>query len=196
VRIEQNIGYQSNTDLDLSGVTELKSWFENQESIGSQAWFLAHAEDGVVWGRVDDGEFVLSTEAFPSTSPELRAITLIEARLFGELGQVHIWQQDGVFQGCRMMDQIGTGDAFDEEHRLWGTQSVTTHNRFTLISDGREGLEHAVPLEVSNDLFQSAGERYRPVLLRTRHFIDYDPVGQAYISASRLVCVDAKSKEG
>ncbi len=86
MRIEvPNIGYRKGSPPNLSRFEEdITAWFLNQPSVGSQSWLLAHAEDGIIWGTIDDHHLLLSSDAFPTISPSLRTFTLWEARLFGE----------------------------------------------------------------------------------------------------------------
>ena len=53
------------------------------EATGTQ-WLLAHCDDGVVWGRCEQGKWQLSSGPFPDVSPELSAENLQQLRLFGK----------------------------------------------------------------------------------------------------------------
>jgi len=169
------------------------AWLQNQPSVGDEAWFLAHADDGVIWGQLRSGQLVTSDDIFPQVSPPLRAVTLQQARLFGQDAEVRIWQDRGGFESCRLEDQSADeAEAFDEAHILWGTQAEAHAGGFTLVADGRQGLRHAVPLEIENRAFGIAGRSRRPLRLTVRHYLIYDDDGQARIALSRLVALQVE----
>lgn len=193
----EDIGFTAETALDMAGFADNPAhWFAGHTDLGAQVWFLAHAVDGVIWGRVTDGVLETADAHFPTVSPKLRFATLQEARLFGSEAEVRVWRGDGGFLGCRISDVPETGAlAFEESHRLWGTVAQEHKNGFTLLADGREGLRHAPPLDVPDTAFRSGvNERYRPAALHTRHYIRFDEFGQAYIAASRLVGLTVESR--
>lgn len=51
-------------------------WLVNQAKQYSLPWFLAHADDGVIWGEIRTGRLALSGDVFDQVSPKLRALTL------------------------------------------------------------------------------------------------------------------------
>lgn len=112
------------TPVDTEGVTaNLAYWFQRQTNVGDRNWFLAHADDGVIWGQIRNGQLVVSSSVFPEISPPLRTTTLQQARLFGTLAEVRLWRQGDGFIACRLLDNESEGaEAFDEEHLLWGTR--------------------------------------------------------------------------
>lgn len=175
---------------------QTKNWFETQaqswlkEKVKAAALFLlVHADDGVIWGRFDNkGELHLSGKAFPKFVPvKLRAVTLQQARLFGEAGELLVWQVDGGFRGRVLSDnQVKKDDMLNETHWLWGTSTHPPgpHDGFTLMRDGQQGLEHAVPVALPDP-----EQKGRRAGLQVRHYLDDDDQGQAYIALSRLVNV-------
>jgi CRISPR-associated protein (TIGR03984 family) len=188
----ENIGYRVTSDLDMDGFAgDLEWWFVQHSDLGAQIWLLAHAVDGVIWGKIEQGKLVHSGDLFPGLSPRLRASTLMEARLFSSSAEVHIWRGEAGFTGCIIEDAHMPGAlAFDERQRLWGTIAKARQAGFTLLADGREGLQHALPLDVPDSAFaRNEQELYRPVVLRTRQYIGFDEMGRAQITASRLVDV-------
>lgn len=71
-----------------------------------------------------------------------------------------------------------------------GTQG-TEKDGFTLLSDGQQGLKHAVPL--TGIKFDSQEKtQHRPVRLLVRHYIDYNDAVVARIFLSRLVSLQSK----
>lgn len=165
----------------------LRIWFQGQTSVGKSAWFIAHADDGVIWGRIQDGQLITSDTAFPRVSPPLRAITLQQARIFGQNAEVRIWRDNAGFRACRLADQPNNDSAIEEANILWGTQLEGKANGFSLVSDGRQGLNHAVPIDVPETAFKAKDRMTRPLRLEIRHYLTYDEDGQARISLSRLV---------
>ncbi len=183
---------------------QTKNWFETRaynwlkEKVKTEALFLlAHADDGVIWGRFDDeGKLHLSGEAFSEYVPvKLRAVTLQQARLFGEAGELLVWQVEGGFRGRVLTDElVSADDQRNETHWLWGTSTedeakgIKTDNGFTLMRDGQQGLTHPVPIPLPG--------RDRRAGLKVRHYLGDDAHGQAYIALSRLMnVVEVPEKE-
>lgn len=167
---------------------DISAWFQGQPIVGDNAWFLGHADDGVIWGRIQDNQLITSDSAFPRVSPPLRITTLQQARIFGQNAEVRLWRDNTEFKACRLEDQPNNGSvAFDEANILWGTQLEGKDNGFSLMSDGRQGLSHAVPLDIPETAFNANGGMTRPLRLKIRHYLSYDKDGQARIALSRLV---------
>lgn len=179
--------FKAETTLDLSAfTTDIAAWLCRQPAVGEKQWLLAYAEDGVIWGKIENGQLQLSKDQ-EENRPLFNPLTLLEARLFGESAEVHVWRSEGEFQACRIEDKVQTdATAFDEEQHLWGTAAVPSEGSFTLLEDGQQGLRHAVPLVVESRYFHER-TLYRPVVLCTRSYIGFDEDGQAKIVASRLM---------
>lgn len=151
--------------------------------------FLAHADDGVIWGRLQDNRLITSSQLFKEyqVSPPLRAVTLQQACLFSEVEEIRAWRKEGGFQACRITDSNDKNAAFfDEAHILWGTHAEGHECGFTLLADGREGLRHAVPLDIPASSFERKSQ-YRPLRLLLRHYLANDSDGCARICLSRLL---------
>lgn len=188
-----DVGFDANNKLDLSQFqAEPVGWFAKQGAMGEQTWLLAFAEDGVIWGKLDGGKLTLAPLA-----PPLAAQTLLEARLFGETGEVHLWRTDSGFSACHVTDTVGKGvGAADEWLRLWGVDAEDRANGFTLLVDGQQGLRHAVPLVIPEEAFTQRHPRYHPTILKVRHYFGVDQeTGATSVVISRLVCLDAESKK-
>ncbi|NES17618.1 MAG: TIGR03984 family CRISPR-associated protein [Symploca sp. SIO3E6] len=166
---------------------KLKPWLEAQAEKYKLRYLLAHAEDGVVWGRFDDGKLTTPDE-YDIHLPKLRLLTLQQCRLFGKNAEVMLWKVGQNWRARAIKDQaLSKEDYLCENQILWGTKPKTElKNGFTLVSDGSQGLRHAVPL--TNIPFQ--GQDYRPLRLKVRHYLDYDESGVARINLSRLVNLD------
>ncbi|MFM6007395.1 MAG: CRISPR-associated protein Csx19, partial [Sphaerospermopsis kisseleviana] len=84
-----------------------------------------------------------------------------------------------------------------EKQILWGTQIEKgkngengEQNGFTLLSDGSQGLKHAVPITDLSNYF-SKDKPYRPVRLNVKHYIKYDEeTGIGRIFLSRLISLN------
>ncbi len=170
--------------MDVPTNLEIKQWLQEQAEIYNLRFVLAHAEDGVIWGEFRDGQLVTSDSAF-SHLPKLHISTLQQCRAFGADAEVMLWQSDEGFK-ARFIDDRMTEDYIREYQILWGTQKDEVRNGFTLVSDGSQGLRHAVPLIEIN--FDQSQKLYRPLRLSIRHYITTDKeTGIARIYLSRLV---------
>ena len=116
--------------------------------------------------------------------PKLRLFTLQQCRVFGKTSEVMLWQTDEGFKARLIQDEKDT-EFIPENHILSGTQADKISGDFTLVSDGSQGLRHAVPL--TDIEFDKNQKLYRPLRLNVRHYIDYDDSGVARIDLSRLV---------
>lgn len=150
-------------------------WFSGHCVQGQKALFLAHADDGVIWGRQEDNLLTTSSRLFQhyKPSPPLRANTLQNARLFCETEEVRVWRSEGGFQACRLTDRLDeNADSFDEEQILWGTriEDVDREHGFTLVADGRQRFRHGVPLNIPPACFGDK-QGYRPLRLILRHYL-------------------------
>ncbi len=162
----------------------LSQWLVDRAKQHNLKWLLAHADDGVIWGYVDEDTILhLSGEVFPQVSPLLRSDTLQQARLFAEGGELLLWR-DATGWHTRLVaeDTQGTNqEVFDEAYLLWGNNQMRDEDiqrGFSLLSHGQEGLRHAIP--------QSLPTGKPSPKLKVRHVVDYDRDGQAYVAMSCL----------
>ena len=149
-------------------------------------WLLAHADDGVIWGKFRGDDYKLVTSGDEDVFPQLaklRSPTLQQCRIFGENAEVMLWKVGQNWKARLVQDDNKPECLPDEDQILWGTQVEKESNGFTLVSDGSQGLKHAVPL--TGITFK--GKDSRPLRLKVRHYIDYDESGVARIYLSRLV---------
>lgn len=167
--------------------TELRPWLTAQARTFHLNWMLAHADDGVIWGEIRDDGLHLSSDAFPDISPPLRAVTLQQARLLGRTAELLLWRDGAGWRARVIQDGTGeNGEYYDESHLLWGDRAEDHKDGFLLLRQGNEGLRHAPPLPQDAPL---------PARLRVRHYLAYDPDGQAYIAFSRLVALQKGGAE-
>jgi CRISPR-associated protein (TIGR03984 family) len=164
-------------------------WLLDQAEAHGLTTLLAHADDGVIWGRVENGKLALSREVFEDVSPQLRSTTLQELRLFGKQAELMVWRTGEREWRARLIDDRGkdiTGWSFLEEHLQWGTRREDTKGGFTLVREGQQGMRHAVPLAVPREVFEPEGERH-PLRLCVRHYLAQDEDGALYVCQGRLV---------
>lgn len=169
--------------LDIPTNLDIDEWLEKQAEEYRLKFLLAHVEDGVIWGKFKDGKLLTADSQFVFL-PKLRPFTLQQCRAFGETSEVMLWQTDDGFKARLIQDQKDT-EFIEENHILSGTQADKICSDFTLVSDGSQGLRHAVPL--IDIKFDENQKLYRPLRLRVHHYIDYDDSGVARIDLSRLV---------
>lgn len=168
-------------------ISDVREWLEKQTAgYHEPFWLLAHADDGVIWGKVFNGKLVTAPVDFSM----LETTTLQNARLFNRAMEIYLWRDgDGIFQARSV--QEGAGEPrqyFDEEQILWGNHAEKRGD-FTLMSDGLQGLRHCVPLEVE------VTKNFRPLRLKVRHYLVEDVTGFVRVAFSRLVDLTSKKLE-
>lgn len=167
------------------------TWLLEQAAAYDLTTLLAHADDGVIWGRVENGQLQLSSKYLPSVSPPLRDVTLQECRLFGPSAELYVWRvSQGDWQARAVRDGVGElAYTFDEYQILWGTRRDDEQGGFTLVSDGAMGHRHAPPVPGDNLIFEER-EQHRPLRLQIRHYLATDDrSGLVTVGLSRLVSV-------
>lgn len=176
--------------VDAEFQTDPRVWLAAQARQHGLRYMLIHADDGVIWGRLDKNGLRLSSDVAPEVSPPLRDLTLQQCRLFGEGGELFLWRTDDGWTARSIRDEDGNSDEyFDEDQVLWGTGVENIEDGFTVVFEG-QGLKHAVPIVAAPELF---GRNKRPLRLKVRHYLVYDDAGVARIALSRLVDVFARA---
>ncbi len=183
--------------IDVDKLSDVGTWLRDRAAEYGLRWLLAHGEDGVMWGRFENGRLITSHEAAAGSDksqycPALRTELLHQARLFSESAEVLLWRDgDGDFR-ARLIREAQPAElatwtaAFDEAQMLLGTDAVPLNEDFTLMSDGAEGLRHAVPIKVAGKF----DENSRPLRLTVRNYMKEDETGFVRVAASRLVKVE------
>ena len=170
-----------------------KAWLQTQATTYQLEWLLTHADDGVIWGRMDEtGKLLVAPEP-----PPLRLDTLQQARLFSPAAELLLWRDgDNDFHARLIRDVNETEnamftEAFDERQMLWGTDAESLGaTSFTVVSDGARGLRHVVPLHLQGTF----SEAKRPLRLCVRHYLKEDASGFVRVTASRLVELTEETK--
>lgn len=179
-KIEQGV-------MNISAVTtetlaqDVRAWLENNAPESAET-LLAFALDGLIWGKLKDGQLTVAANVETEFSPELDIGTLQEARLFGPTAELHLWRIETGWQARMITDAAGAAcEYLDEAQILWGDQAQpVAESDFSLMSDGVQGLHHAVPLSLTGEFDQ------RPLRLKMRHYLDPNKPW-ARIAHSRLV---------
>jgi CRISPR-associated protein (TIGR03984 family) len=186
----------------------LQEWLQRRaKKFNNLKWLLAHAYDGVIWGRLDNGNLVTSYKAarnHPNAQEfepaELRLETLQQACLFAAHAELLLWRDGDNRWQARVIQDIPRipADAdteavwehcFDQPQLLWGDHGVHLAHDFTLLSDGAQGLRHAVPFKLS---LQSSNTT-KPLFLQVRHYLSR--TGFARVVASRLWGLDQEGHQ-
>lgn len=159
-----------------------RAWLQEKAEEHGLKYLLAHADDGVIWGKVTADRLSLSGDVFAEIMVALSAETLQQARLFGPAGELWFWRTPTGFEGRLIMDgEKRPENALDEEnYHLWGDQVKQEEGGFMLLEEGQQGLLHAPPLS-------RAVQEQERVALVVRHYVGKDAADQAYISHSRLM---------
>ena len=162
---------------------DLRGWLAEQQE---EAVILAHADDGLIWGRAVDDRTHLAYESFPNLSPQLRSETMWQLWLFGSDSELFLWRDGDRWRQRVISEHAGDEhEYYDETQMLWGLYHRETRAGFTLVQEGHNWLPHAVPLAVPETAFDG---RRHPLRLRVRHYLTRDETsGLLRVSLSRLV---------
>ena len=186
------------TSLSENQALALFAWVRDEgsgikEAAGTQ-WLLAHCDDGVVWGKRDDGKWRLSSGPFPDISPEPGVENLQQLRLFGKEKEVLIWRAENGFQGRVLAD---AEEPEKKELRPKREDQILVGDRllkgprdgFSLVGEAG-GARHAVPVTCQENDFKKGNRPDWPLRLAVRHYLTQDEdTGTVRIAASRLVDV-------
>jgi CRISPR-associated protein (TIGR03984 family) len=188
-------------DINTDNLTDnnLEKWLEEKAKEYQLIYLLAHAEDGVIWGKYAGDRLKTSGMVFPAVSPKLNLKTLQQCRIFSQAGEIFLWKSNKSWK-ARIIQDNEEREHIEESQILWGTKiaepiAESEKDGFTLLADGSQGLKHAVPLTGLSGYLH--GDNYRPIRLVVRHYIKYDEnTGIARISCIRLVSLKMESKSG
>jgi len=171
-------------------------WLSKQMQDHNLKYLLAHADDGVIWGRLDGQELITSHDVAPKYSPPLRAETLLTARIFAHAGELLVWRDEAGAWAGRLITEDSSGatgawtEAFEEQQVLLGTNAKPLERGFALMSEGSQGLFHVIPLNPGQ-----IDEQNRTLRLVVRHYLKADNYGFVRVNASRLISLLPEPKE-
>lgn len=185
---EEHVTWKSDS-LDCALLSsDPAGWVLAQKTVlGEAYWVLAFSLDGVTWGKVENDMLAHSGQIFSQVSPGLDVDRLREIYAFSETGQAHAWRLDDGWHAVWMEDVANPdGDSFTEDYYLWGNRLEDYQSGFALLSEGAQGIVHAVPLPQQPAMKSdySGGPK-----LVVRHYLGRGEAGAARIAATRLVKV-------
>ncbi len=158
-------------------VKEFGDWLSKMAAEAEAAWMLAHLDDGLLWGKVENKRLIVPSSTAQFTLPVLQPITLQRLWLFGESGEVYLWRDadEGQWKKrtTKAVNKNATADfaeIIEEKWLLYGTDPKATVDGFTIITDGSQGFGHAIPLPVKGKF----NEQNRPLRLKVRHHLVED----------------------
>jgi CRISPR-associated protein (TIGR03984 family) len=158
----------------------IKGYLENHK------YLLAFADDGVIWGKIENGTFITSHQVDASISPPLRGKTLQQAFIFDEKDEIRLYRDE--LNGWQAR-QVTDGNVFFKESQvLWGDRAYPSQSKFTHVFNARQqGLDHIVPIEVENKQLDADEQGHQCIRLDIHHSVAYNENGEAYVAISRLV---------
>lgn len=181
---KRNAGKSSGTTLPVPNEGDLGAWLAECGQRYELRWLLAHADNGVIWGERRGKALRLSSDIFGPAELRLDRLVLQQARLFGEGGELRLWQGLGGLSAFLRCDGEGAeAEWLDESYLLWGNLSGETRDGFTELLEGRQGIRHAPPLSF-------APSDQRRASLRVRHYLAPDDNGVLRIVDGRLVALE------
>ncbi len=163
----------------------IQDWLAEQMGTDNP-YLLAHADDGVIWGRKTGDQFLTSHKIAPDISPQLRGLTLWQAFVFGEDSEIRLFRDEtGDWKAVEIFD-AATEDMIVEDQILWGDNVVKQGDGFTHIRDRvKQCMDHVPPIDISETDINKKNIFPR---LRIHHMIEYSQeTGEARIGLSRLV---------
>jgi CRISPR-associated protein (TIGR03984 family) len=186
------LGWEINpVDADIPATEVLYDWLLHYMTDGDI--LLAHAVDGVIWGKVVDGQLSISHDVDSKISPELRVETLQQLRVFNAERELYLWQDRGGWQACYANEfpDENVHAVLKEHHILWGTKGILQKHGFTLLEDGSQGLRHIIPIDASGvnenqDEKKKKRQQVRAALNIHHYLKTNDETGVASIVYSRL----------
>lgn len=175
-------------DADILNTATLYNWLSHYAA--DDDMLLAHAIDGVIWGRVSNGQPqpLTSHHIDHKISPELRVETLQQLRLFNAERELYLWR-DGDGWQARYANEFpdeNTQAVLEEYHILWGTKGTLKKHGFTLLEDGSQGLRHIIPIDASG-----VNEKNIRACMRIHHYLsDNSKTHETRITYSRLAGIE------
>lgn len=189
------------TEVKVDGfMSDPITWLSEQMRAHELTYLLAHAENGVIWGRFDGEKLITSHNVAPPqySLPSLRVETLWMVRIFAPVGELLVWRNEEGEWAARLIAEETLADvsaswekAFEEQQIVLGTQAEGLEQGFALMSEGSQGLRHAIPLPLNGPI----DEQKRPVRLVVRHYMQQDAYGFTRVDASRLFDLQLKESK-
>lgn len=155
----------------------------------SDAYVLVHADDGVIWGIVKDGNLTLDWHVYPELKVLLRWETVQQLRLFGSTAERFVWRDHTGWRSAYKTDD--DDDEVIKQHMLlWGEVNGPPDQGFCLCKEGAQGLMHAPPAGHLSGV--GPGAQLRLVVHQSIQFDESH--GQMVINNARLVRFELVTK--
>lgn len=175
-------------DLVPQTNNDLVEWLiQHGNEVGEQCWLLAYADDGVIWGKIDDHKMITAADVFnpeyPGTFPVLNLEKLQKASLFNEHAEIRLFRRNDLWSALRIEENPAADecDSFVRSYILWGNRVKARKDGWTWVEDGQLGVHQALPLEMPEKI------SHRIMRINIRYYFDYEKDhGQARIAAKRL----------
>jgi CRISPR-associated protein (TIGR03984 family) len=140
--------------------------------------------EGVLWGHRTTEEIIFS-ELPPDET------YFVEGYAFSETQETYFWREaDGIHYRSLHEEDTETdsekSDYYEEDTLLYGSMIEATRQGFTLLSEGAQGLRHAVPMVLE--------KKDLPLRLTVRHYLADEPT--ARVEFSRLIALKKSSDKG
>lgn len=188
-------------ELDQGQARRLMDWVVGkQTAVPTQVqqhrcgWWLAHSDDGLVWGRNINGVWHCSAEeSFGGFSVGLSEDNLQTLRVFGEEAELMVWRRNGNWKGRVLQDGDNVPPTFQpicEDQVLFGQfEDADSAQQGGLFSLQRDGGTRQVVLPIG-----TPEERALPLIgqewrLRVKHHVEQEASGAMRVVGSRLVKV-------
>ncbi|MHA1339363.1 MAG: type III-D CRISPR-associated protein Csx19 [Promethearchaeota archaeon] len=114
---------------------------------------------------------------------------LIEARIFNENAELHIWKSNGIYKYRYIVDKIVDKyniEAIDAEQAMYGNKMENLNNGFYKIIE-KKGIQYIIP---KNFLKNKELSNENRLFLFTRNYINYNPIGQAGFMDARFLKIE------
>lgn len=176
----------------------LREWITKQMDEKKLTFLLAFADDGVIWGRMDNGVLSIVREASEKKdkeSVELRDKTLQQAYAFNEDMEVRLFRDEMNQWKAYEVRDVDESRVIVESQILWGEKldenDQPTRPGFMRLLAERKGIPPQIyPIKEDFDPTKQC------VRLEVHHLVEYDEqTGEAYIKASRLAGLSVGEKE-
>ncbi|GEM_PF-2115262 len=157
--------------------------------MGATRYALIHADDGVLWVKVEGNKLALPSEDGQTEwTPKLRTATIQQCRIFGEDGELFIWREaEGQWRGRIVKHEAGDGHYFEERQVLYGSRlhnSQIASPDFSPIFEPTTGIRQIVPVSATGLTDD------KRITLTVVNYLDRDGDHQARIFCSRLKTVN------
>lgn len=159
---------------------------------------LAHVSDGLVWGRIEDGQVRLSHDVFPDVGAALVWSRLLDLKVFGVHQELRVFPRRGVLQAVILREspleetqqppeKVPFAAYLERSYLLLGTERSIRGDHGEAQTKGfsrradSAGAVHAPPCMAP-----------LPDRLRVRHYYQQDPYGQYRLFEHRLLLTPAQ----